>query len=211
MITDTLQQLALVYAAYLVTIASPGPSTMAIMGTAMRRGRGPALALALGVVTGSMIWALLAATGIATLLAAWAEALVVIRIAGGLYLLWLGWKAARACLGTEPAQAGAAAAGAGGRAAFWRRGVLLHLTNPKAILGWVAILSIGVPPDAPAHVLPVLIAGCACLGLGVNLGYALAFSTAAAGRAYRAARRWIEGALALLFGYAGLRLLLVRV
>ncbi|WP_338405350.1 LysE family transporter, partial [Achromobacter xylosoxidans] len=54
--------LAMVYGTYLIATASPGPSTMAIMATAMRDGRGPALALAAGVVTGSLFWALLAAT-----------------------------------------------------------------------------------------------------------------------------------------------------
>ena len=49
--------LAMVYGTYLIATASPGPSTMAIMATAMRDGRGPALALAAGVVTGSLFWA----------------------------------------------------------------------------------------------------------------------------------------------------------
>ncbi len=39
-------QLALVYGAYLLATASPGPSNMAIMGVAMRDGRRPALVLA---------------------------------------------------------------------------------------------------------------------------------------------------------------------
>ncbi|MFN4058807.1 MAG: hypothetical protein ACK4HW_11605 [Roseinatronobacter sp.] len=45
--SDLFSQLALVYLAYLIAIASPGPSTMAIMGTAMQSGRKPALALSL--------------------------------------------------------------------------------------------------------------------------------------------------------------------
>ena len=48
--SDYLHHLLLVYAAYLVAVASPGPSTMSIMGVAMNHGRGPAVALAMGVV-----------------------------------------------------------------------------------------------------------------------------------------------------------------
>jgi threonine/homoserine/homoserine lactone efflux protein len=202
------EQILLVFAAYVVVIASPGPSTMAIMGTAMAQGRRSAVALALGVVTGSMIWALLAATGISTLLAAYAEALVAIKIAGGLYLLYLSWKSARAALSVRPRRAATAPAIRAG--ALWRRGVLLHLTNPKAILGWIAIMSLGLGPDAPARTLAVFVAGCAVLGLTVNVGYALAFSTGVMTRAYAQARRWIEGTLAVLFAYAGVRLLLSR-
>ncbi len=44
--------------------------------------------------------------------------------------------------------------------------------------------------------------------LGIHLGdYALLFSTPAMARAYRKARRWIEGPLAVFFGVGGLRLL----
>ncbi|MGK2908425.1 MAG: LysE family transporter [Sphingobium sp.] len=57
-------QIALVYATYLLATASPGPSNMAIKATAMRDGRSPALALAAGVIAGSLFWAILAATGI---------------------------------------------------------------------------------------------------------------------------------------------------
>ena len=93
---------------------------------------------------------------------------------------------------------------------FYRRGVLLHLSNPKAVLGWVAIMALGVGPDAPSHTLITIIAGCGVLGLTVNVGYALLFSTGALGRAYQKFSHWIEGALALVFGYAGFRLLLAR-
>ena len=203
-----MEPLLLVFAAYVVVIASPGPSTMAIMGVAMSQGRRAAVALALGVVTGSMIWALLAATGLSTLLTAYAEAIVAIKIAGGLYLLYLAWKSARAALSDTPRHPSPGTAMRAGP--LWRQGVLLHLTNPKAILGWVAIMSLGVGPQATANTLALIVAGCAVLGITVNLGYALAFSTGVMTRAYAHARRWIEGALAVLFGLAGIRLLLSR-
>lgn len=205
---DQIHHLAVVYAAYLIAVASPGPSNMAIMGAAMGQGRAAAVALALGVMTGSMVWALLAAAGLSAVLTSYAHGLLAIKIAGGLYLLWLAWKSARAAL----------AAGNGAprpslpasRAALWRRGALLHLSNPKAVLGWIAIMSLGLRPDAPAGTIPAIVGGCAVLGLTVFVGYALVFSTAAMARAYARARRWIEGALALVFGAAGLRLLLSR-
>ncbi|MGG2473858.1 LysE family transporter, partial [Rhizobium sp. BR5] len=73
-------QLALVYGTYFIATASPGPSNMAIMATAMRNGRLPALALAAGVVTGSQFWAILTATGLSAVLTAYAQALFIIKI-----------------------------------------------------------------------------------------------------------------------------------
>lgn len=200
--------LLLVYMAYLVAVASPGPSTMAIMGTAMHHGRVPAMALALGVVTGIVFWAVLAATGISAVLIAYAGAVLAIKIAGGAYLLYLAWKSARSALRADGKQMKPIAGAT--RKDLYRRGVLIHLTNPKAILGWIAIISLGLKPDAPPQALPAILVGCISIGLVVNIGYAMLFSTAAMGNAYRRSRRWIEGALAAVFGYAGLRLLLSK-
>lgn len=206
---DPFHPLMLVYLTYLVAVASPGPSTMAIMGVAMRQGRAAAVALALGVMTGSLIWAGLAAVGISALLARFAGALYAIKIAGGLYLLYFAWKSAKSALTAEARQIQTGPAMT--RQALYVRGVLLHLSNPKSILGWIAILSLGLRPDAPGYTLAAILGGCAVLGVVVFVGYALVFSTAVMGRAYLCARRWVEGTLALLFGYAGIRLLLTRV
>jgi hypothetical protein len=57
------------YSAYFVGTASPGPSNLAIMSLAMSAGRRSALTFALGVVSGSFFWALLASLGLSALLA----------------------------------------------------------------------------------------------------------------------------------------------
>ncbi|MEQ9246713.1 MAG: LysE family translocator, partial [Nitratireductor sp.] len=54
--TQYLPGLALVLSIFTIGVASPGPATLMIMGTAMSRGRPSAVALSLGVVTGSMFW-----------------------------------------------------------------------------------------------------------------------------------------------------------
>jgi len=196
-----------VYLAYLLGTASPGPSNMAIMGVAMRQGRLPALALAAGVITGSVFWAILVACGLSTLLLAWAQALVAIKIVGGCYLLWMAYKAARSA-GKKGENKIASSGTTTSLALLYRRGLLLHLANPKAILVWLAIISLGMHLGASAIVLPLIVGGCALLGMLVFGSYALLFSTAAAGRVYLRLRRLIEGIFALFFGAAGIRLLL---
>ena len=51
-----------------------------------RRGRKAALAFALGVISGSMCWATVAALGVSAALLAWSKLLVAIKLFGGLYL-----------------------------------------------------------------------------------------------------------------------------
>lgn len=207
--SDVATRLATVYGAYLLATTSPGPSNMTIMGVAMSQGRRPALAVAAGVVAGSVVWAVLAATGLSIVLATWAWALSAIRIGGGLYLLFLAYRSARSAIAVRPQTATAARAAPVYRSLF-RRGLLLHLTNPKAILAWVAIMSLGLQPGMPAWTLEAVIGGCTLLGVAVFGGYALVFSTPDMVRAYRTSSRWIEMGLAGFFGLAGLRLLLSR-
>lgn len=96
-----LQYLLPVWTAYVLATASPGPSNMAIMATAMVRGRSPALVLVAGITTGSMTWALLAATGLSAVLATYANAMIIIRILGGAYLLFLAYKSVKSALATS--------------------------------------------------------------------------------------------------------------
>lgn len=204
------QELLLIYTTYFVATASPGPSNMAIMGIAMKNGRGAALALAAGVIGGSMLWALLAACGVLTVLATFAQLLIVLKIAGGLYLLWLAFKAGKSALrnaevsGTEENPAKSSF----GR--LFRQGMLMHVGNPKAILTWVAIMSVALKPDAAAATLPLIIGGCAAICITVFCGYALLFSTAAMGAFYRRIRRGLDALLACCFAVAGLKLVFSR-
>lgn len=208
MITSTFvtADVLIAYGAYFVGTASPGPSNLAIMSLAMSGGRRAALTFALGVVSGSFFWALLASLGLSAMLASYSEGLIAIKIAGGLYLLWLGFKSARSAF-----RAGALPANAARQneppQRLYLRGLLLHLTNPKAILVWLSIVSLAVSPVGGAsHTVPVVL-GCMCIGVSVFSSYAVLFSTASARRIYLAIRRWLDGSLAIMFGIAGLKML----
>lgn len=206
-----LHHLLLVYTAYIVGAASPGPSNMRIMGVAMHRGRRPALMLAAGVISGSFFWGSMAATGVSAVLTQYAEALTLLKILGGAYLLFLAFKAARSALtSTEKVEREVADAPALSGWRLYQRGLLMHLTNPKALLGWVATMTLGLGAQATPQTVAVILAGCAVLSVTIFCGYALVFSTAPMIRAYRRARRWIEGTLALVYATAGLKLLYSR-
>ncbi|MCE0491132.1 LysE family translocator [Pantoea sp. Mb-10] len=203
-------ELILIYTTYFIAAASPGPSTMAIMGTAMKQGRGAALALACGVICGAMTWALLAACGVLTVLATFAQLLIALKIGGGVYLLWLAWKAGKSAL-TYADSAGAQRPDAATSfSRLFRQGILMHVGNPKAILTWVAIMSVALKPGAAASTLPLILAGCATLCVGIFFGYALLFSTPLMAAFYRRIRRGLDALLACCFAVAGIKLLLSR-
>ena len=205
-----LQHLLPVFATYVIAAGSPGPSNMRIMGVAMQEGRQAALTLAAGVVTGSVFWGMMAATGISVLLARYAEVLTALKIFGGCYLLFLAFKAGRASLTSDEQITAGARATSSSRTALYRQGLLMHLGNPKSVLAWIALVTLGLGTDASWRDVAVILGGCAVLSVTIFCGYAVLFSTAPMVRMYRRVRCWIEGVLALVFGFAGLRLLLAR-
>lgn len=203
--------LLLVFVTYIMGAASPGPSNMRIMSVAMHQGRRPALMLAAGVISGSFFWGSMAATGVSAVIVQYTEALIVLKVIGGAYLLFLASKACRSALTSNERFANELSSAP--KASGWKlyqRGLLMHLTNPKAILSWIATMTLGLGPGATTSTVAIILAGCAVLSVTIFGGYAVVFSTAPMVRAYQKARRWIEGALAMVFAGAGLRLLFGR-
>jgi threonine efflux protein len=205
-----LSGLGLVCAIYFANVASPGPSNMAVMALSMERGRKAGFALAAGVIAGSFTWAGLAAIGVAAMLQAYAGALVFLKIGGALYFFYLAWRAAKsACRAAAPASATAAFGRREGLRLFVR-GYLMHVSNPKAILGWVATMAMGLrmgEDDAP---LAAILGVCFAIGCAVFSTYVFVFSSATMAAFYSRVRRWAEAGFAAFFAYAGFRLLTTR-
>ncbi|KEA04185.1 LysE family translocator [Rhizobium rhizogenes] len=202
-----LPQILPAYIAYLVAVASPGPAVMAIIATSMTHGRKAGMTIALGIFGGSLTWAIAAAAGLATLLQTYAMALEVLKIFGGLYLLYLAYKALRAVRISGDTPTATTEAKVPTFKSLILRGYGIHVTNPKAIFAWLAIIALGMPQGAPGSVAILIITVCGATGFVAFMGYAVLFSTPHALKIYRSARRWIEGAMAGFYCFAGIKLL----
>ena len=204
----TASALVLILLAGLVAAASPGPATLAILGTSMERGRRSGLALALGVATGALVWSVAAALGLSTVMAANARAVEVLRVAGALYLLWLALRSARSAL--RPGAPRPRTVGAPSLRAAWLRGLALHLPNPKPIFFFGSLYAVGLPEGTGPGGLALVVAALAMQNTPIFMGYAALFSTRGAVASYVRLRRPLDALFALLFGAAGLRLLTAR-
>lgn len=191
-------------------IFSPGPAVLALIGLSLERGRPAGIALASGIITGSAFWGLCAAAGMATLLATYAQAVIVLKIIGGLYLLWLAYKSFRAA--ARPDHMQALTLKTKGRSArhYWLAGLMIHLTNPKAIFAWLTAITVGTSPSSPLWVGFVIVAGGVLISILGNMSYALLFSTQKMGHFYRRARRAIQATFGAIFALAGLKLITSR-
>ena len=196
-------QILLALATYLVATASPGPATLSIMEVAMNKGKRPALIFASGVLLGSFIWALLALLGIAALLSTYASVLYWLKIMGGVYLLWLSYKSIKKVFSSSPIKSNILDTNK-----LFIQGLALHISNPKAIFTWVAIVSLAQPQNASITLSTIILLSCMLLGVFVFGGYALLFSTAKAQAIYKKLSNWFNGLLTVVFGVAGTKLLL---
>ncbi|MEM7192514.1 MAG: LysE family translocator [Pseudomonadota bacterium] len=196
----------LAYGAFMLGMFSPGPNILSVIGTSMGVSRTSGKALALGIASGSFLWGLFTLFGLTALLSLYASALVAIKFAGDAYLLWLAFKAFRSAARDDQMTIGQVR-DEGRPLLYFRRGLLIQMTNPKAALTWIAIMSLGVEASAPFWVGASIVLGTTALSIGGHLAYAVLFSTSPMVAAYRAARRWIEIALGTFFCFASYKLL----
>lgn len=199
--------LPLILIAALVAGASPGPATLAIAGTSMALGRGSGLSLASGISAGSVIWAISAAFGLGAIMLANAWVFEVIRYFGAAYLMYLAYKAARSAISSKEIKVKSLT---GSRSTLFTKGLLLQLTNPKAILFIGSLYSLGIPAGSSIQGLVIVISAVGTLGFIIFHGYAILFSSTTMTNLYLRLRRWFEGAFAIGFGAASFKILTAR-
>jgi threonine/homoserine/homoserine lactone efflux protein len=201
-------ELAALWLAWVLAGGSPGPATLGIASTSMAYGRRAGLIFALGILTGGAFWGIAAALGMSALMLANAWIAEALRYLGAAYLLFLAGKSLRSAMSQKEGLTGKAHAGSGGR--IFAKGALIHLTNPKAILSWGAVFAIAVPAGGGLADLAFMFLFLYSGGILVFISYAILFSSPRVVAGYQRARRWFEGAFALLFGAAGLKILTTR-
>jgi threonine/homoserine/homoserine lactone efflux protein len=131
----------------LIAVA-PGPDTAITTRNALVGGRRAGLFTILGVSLGLSIWTLATGIGVAALLRASEPAFVALKVAGAVYLCWLGLQAIRSAL-RRPSSEGdghVVRRPIAPRVAF-RQGLLTNLGNPKIAVFFTSFL----PQFTPAH------------------------------------------------------------
>lgn len=197
-----LTNLGAIAAAFVVVASSPGPANLATASVALTRGLPTALTFAAGLSLGLAFWGLLAAFGLGAVLQSSLMALMVLKLAGGAYLLWLAWQTGRAALRPGPMQTPDIPPGR-----WFLRGILLNLSNPKAVFAWMAALSVGMGAEQGIGAVAVATVMCAMIGTLNAMTWAVLFSRPRMMAGYRRVRRWVDGVVAGLFAAAGFGLI----
>ncbi len=148
-------QLMLFAAAGLALNLTPGSDMLYCLGQGLKSGPRAGLAAGIGINTGALIHILLAAFGLAALLAAYPLAFEAVRWLGVIYLVWLAVQAFRGTGGAlAPKQAKSATL-----YKAWRDGVFVNLFNPKVAIFVLAFIPQFIQPQNGSPLVQFLIFG----------------------------------------------------
>src|SRR5215510_934104 len=142
-----IQTFLIFLATALLVAITPGPGIFYVAARTLAGGRAEGLASSLGLGLGGLVHVVAGALGISALVMASAEAFAMLKVAGALYLVWLGLKAWREARIVEPTELNAT----GAHRAF-RDGIMVEALNPKTAAFFLAFIPQFVDPTRPvAH------------------------------------------------------------
>lgn len=120
-----------------VLAVAPGPDNLFVLLQSAMYGAKAGIFVTLGLCVGVFIQTLLAAFGVAAVVAASPTLLMIIQFAGAAYLLYLAWGAWKAHVGGDD-KADASKYPRLTNFQLWRRGILMNITNPKVLIFFLA-------------------------------------------------------------------------
>lgn len=195
----------LFFMALAVVYLLPGPDMILLFQTGARQGKGAALATAVGLALARGCHVALAALGLAALFKTAPWTFDAVRLAGAVYLLWIGIQCLRTSLlptlnGTHTDEEKPRY-----RQAI-QRGLLTNLLNPKALLFCSVLLPQFIDPQAGAVLGQFAALGVVLVAVGLLFDSAYALTGAALGRwlqrspSAQRMQQWLFGTL--LIGFA---------
>ena len=155
-----------------IIVVLPGPNSLYVITASARLGERAGWRAAWGIFTGDTILMIATAAGAASMMTLFPTAFMAMKAVGAIYLGWIGlqllrdgwqrWRASMPSPGEQPTPDEQPTPEQGlvpnSAAPFWKA-LGLSLTNPKAILFFIAFFTQFVRPDAPSAALAYLSLG----------------------------------------------------
>ncbi|MEU9125951.1 LysE family translocator [Streptomyces sp. NPDC048506] len=151
----------------LLVIVIPGPSVLFVIGRALAHGRRTALATVLGNLVGSYVVVIAVAWGLGALVESSAAVFTGVKLAGAVYLVYLGVQAFRH---RKEMRAAVMDSPAGERRGDLRTildGIVVGVTNPKGIVFFAAVLPQFVDHSAGRVPLQMMVLGLVPVAIGL--------------------------------------------
>lgn len=191
--TASLLILIPIFAVFIPALMLPGPDFVGVVRASLTGGTRAGLLTTLGVTTGLGLYAALSLAGLSAIMSQYHWLAVAVRVAGGLYLVYLGIR----LIGTRAAPiAVEVEAAAPNRPPHALRsyliGLSITLTNPKAIVLFASVFAPAIHADTPRFVMAAIVALVMLSSLIWYTLVTLFMSSAPVMRRFRDAQHWIE-------------------
>jgi homoserine/homoserine lactone efflux protein len=207
----SIQTVLLYFATWTLVALTPGPAVMYSMAQSTRHGFRSSLAGIAGIQLGNFVFFVCVALGLGAVLATANHVFAVLRFVGALYLLYLGCKIILGTFRHRSLEAGQPPVPAARHRNIFLQGLLIQLTNPKAILFVSALLPQFIDARRPAvPQLGILVLTTIAVDTVVLSSYAFVASRGI--QSFRQSRLslWLERAFGMALIGFGLRLVRAR-
>ncbi|HMB48241.1 MAG TPA: LysE family transporter [Afifellaceae bacterium] len=192
-----------VFAIFIPALVLPGPDFVAVVRSSMMHGTSCGVLTTIGVSIGLGFYAMLSLLGLSAILVEYQWLAWAVRVLGGCYLIYLGIR----LLFARPQTADFSAPAARPRGNPLLFGLLVTLTNPKAIVLFTSVFATAVTAQTPFWLMALMIG----LVVGSSLIWystvSLFMSSAPVIARFRNAQHWIERAAGVCFVAIGGRIL----
>jgi threonine/homoserine/homoserine lactone efflux protein len=175
--------LAYVLACVLITII-PGPTVTVIVANSLAHGARAGLLNVAGTQVGLGLMMLALMVGLSSVIEAMGWLFDWLRLAGAVYLVWLGWKLLRSPDAMDPRGHAAPPTPRGG---FFLQGLLVLLANPKALLWFGAFIPQFIDPKGN-YVVQIALLGVTAMAIAGLTDGAYAILTGRAGAFFSRSR-----------------------
>lgn len=200
---DPLRVLVPVFAIFIPALILPGPDFIGVVRSSMTRGRAGGLRTTMGVSMGLGFYATLSLIGLSAVLVEYQWLTWLVRVLGGAYLAYLGIKLLRA----KPLDAAEIEIQPPLHGNAFLFGLLVTLTNPKAIVLFASVFATAVTSATPSWLMVLMIGLVVLSALTWYSLVSLFMSSPPVMRRFQHARHWIERAAGVCFVAIGLRIL----
>jgi threonine/homoserine/homoserine lactone efflux protein len=177
MTVPDLPQLALYCAAALLLAITPGPGMFYVAARTLAGGRAEGVASSTGTGLGGMAHVVAGSLGMSAIVLASAELFTLLKMAGSVYLIWIG------CRTFQSARRDASAALNGGTVAppvgawrAFREGILVEALNPKTAAFFLAFVPQFLDPARGSLALQFMLLGSMSVMLNTLADIAVAFA-----------------------------------
>ena len=189
-----------------LAVLMPGPDAFVVMRTALAGGRRAGVWAGAGSAVGNLLWGAASVVGVTGLLAASGAAFSAVKLAGAVYLVYLGVQSLRAARRGETLTAEAAAGERLSAATAFRRGLASDLLNVKVGLFFTALMPQFMSADAAALLPAAMVAAMGAIVFVLMAGYAYVAARLSATLRRRRSAQAVNGTVGTILLALGARL-----